>query len=158
MIIVADSSPLIHFAVLNRMELLNRVFENLKVPEAVFREVTVFDKPHSQVIQEYLKDRVVPVKNLNAVRILQNEIGPGEAEAIGLALEMCLTHILMDDHRGRKAAQANGLQPIGTIGVLLEAKKCGYLDSVRLCLDILTDKGMRISAPLYAKALQLSGE
>lgn len=41
MIIVADSSPLIAFAILGRLDLLDSLFKKVIVPEAVYDEVTL---------------------------------------------------------------------------------------------------------------------
>ena len=46
MIIIADSSPLISFAILNNLEILDNIFDETYVPVAVFNELTNFKKPY----------------------------------------------------------------------------------------------------------------
>jgi predicted nucleic acid-binding protein len=66
--------------------------------------------------------------------------------------------ILMDEYKGRRIAEAQGLSPIGTVGVLLQAKRKGLPEEVRPELDELMRHHRRISGALYKKALELAGE
>ena len=55
-------------------------------------------------------------------------------------------------------ARANDLLPIGTIGVLLQAKKQGIVTKIKPDLDKLIDNHRRIAQKLYDKALELADE
>jgi len=87
MVIVADSSPLICFAMLEKLSILDSIFETLFVPEEVYNEVVVPSKPYSDMLREYLQGKVKKVSNTLAVNMLSHEVDRGEAEAIVLALE-----------------------------------------------------------------------
>ena len=63
----------------------------------------------------------------------------GESEAIVLAEELRCSAILMDEAAGRRIALRRGLVPLGTAGMLLRAKKAGFLREVRPLLDRLND-------------------
>ena len=117
MIIVSDSSPLICFAILGMLDVLNDIIKKIVVPTAVYEEIAVPKKPYSEEIKLFLKDRVIPVENKVAVKLLEKEVDPGEAEAIVLAVEKNISDILIDDPKGRKAARTHGLFPLGTIGI-----------------------------------------
>ena len=158
MIIVADSSPLISFAILNHLNLLLKIFDKLYVPEAVFEEIAIWEKPYSKELGDFLEGKVKPVQNNLAVGVLSNELDKGEAEAIVLAMENEIPDILIDEHKGRRLARLNGLQPIGTLGVLIQAKKAGYISELKPCLDKLVENNIRISNALYQRALMLAGE
>ncbi|MEZ4644360.1 MAG: DUF3368 domain-containing protein [Chloroflexota bacterium] len=93
-----------------------------------------------------------------AVQLLLNDIDRGEAEAIVLALEKNVPDILIDDAKGRRVAQLNGLYPIGTVGVLLQAKQTGHIQAIKPLLDTLIANRIRISERLYQQSLQLAGE
>ncbi len=67
------------------------------------------------------------VQNEVAVGLLKKDVGLGEAEVIILALENGIENLLIDDHKGRKIAQTQGLNLVGSIGVLLQAKRTGLL-------------------------------
>ncbi len=158
MIIVADSSPLISFAVIDKLDLLDKVFDGLIVPPGVYEEVVRPGKIHSVDLQIFLRDKVRPIKDILAVSVLRQQVDFGEAEAIVLALENGIRDILIDDYKGRQTAHANGLFPIGTIGVLLQSRKKGFIPCVRAHLDVLISHNIRISKDLYFKALELAGE
>jgi len=156
--IVVNSSPLIAFAILGQLDLLPLIFSEIYIPQAVFNEVSVWGKPYSQQLRAFSANRVKVVQNEIAVEVLTNEVDLGEAEAIVLALENRIVDILIDDPKGRKVAQANGLYPIGTIGVLLQAKKSGHVSEVKPSLDELIAHKIRLGKQLYHKALELAGE
>jgi len=54
-----------------------------------------------------------------------------EWEAIALAIDVGADAILIDDRPARRLAEAAGLNVIGTLGLLLEAKRAGHLKSIR---------------------------
>ena len=158
MIIVADSSPLLSFAILDKLELIEQIFGEVFVPVAVFNELTVSDKPYSKELKEFLKNKVIAVKNIDLVKMLSNEIDLGESEAIALAIEIHIPDILIDDLKGRRIAFFNGLFPVGTIGGLLQAKEKKLIDDIKPLLDILIQNDIRIGKSLYRKALNLASE
>lgn len=61
MLIVADSSALIALAICHSLYLLDTLFAEIKVPPAVFQEVTEPDKPVANVLKNYLMDKVSPI-------------------------------------------------------------------------------------------------
>lgn len=156
--IVTNTSPLISFAVLSRLDLLPQIFDEIYLPQAVLNEVSIWGKPYSRQLKAFSNDKVMPVRNKIAVQLLTKDVDLGEAEAIALALENKIEDVLMDDPKGRKIAQLHGLYPIGTIGVLLEAKKLGYINQVKPQLDKLVAHKIRIGKNLYQQAFELAGE
>ncbi|MCA9962252.1 MAG: DUF3368 domain-containing protein [Anaerolineales bacterium] len=156
--IVADASPLIALAILQKLDLLTSLFDDILVPLTVFSEATREDKPHAEHIRAFAQGFVVSAQNQLAVQVLLNDIDRGEAEAIVLALEKNVPDILIDDAKGRRVAQLNGLHPIGTVGVLLQAKRIGHIQTIKPLLDTLIANRMRISERLYQQALQLAEE
>lgn len=50
MVIVADSSPLICFAILDKLSVLDSIFDSLIVPEEVYNELVVPAKPYYDVL------------------------------------------------------------------------------------------------------------
>lgn len=156
--IIADSSPLISLAILDQLELLSLLFSELYIPEAVFSEISRPGKPHSAGLRAFAATKIKAVNNRIAVKLLHEDVDLGEAEVIALAIEQSVADVLIDDAKGRKLAQANGLHPIGTIGVLLQAKVAGQLAEVKPCLDKLLLHEIRIGRGLYDRALELAGE
>jgi predicted nucleic acid-binding protein len=158
MIIIADSSPLICFAILKKLELLPEVSEEILVPPAVFDEVGKVGKRHAKELRAFLKDRVRMPQNRLAVDMLRKDLDAGEAEAIVLARELSPSVLLLDDFKARRIAMLNDLPVIGSIGVLLRLKEMGHIAAIRPELERLMRKNIRIGEELYRKALVLAGE
>lgn len=58
MILVADASALIALAACDSLTLLDALFGSVMVPNAVFSEVTVGERPQAQRLRHYLQDKV----------------------------------------------------------------------------------------------------
>jgi predicted nucleic acid-binding protein len=93
-----------------------------------------------------------------AVDILLSDIGAGEAEAIVLALECQPAMILLDDLKARKFAKMQGLNIIGTMGILLEAKKAGFITAIKPFIAELISNDIRISTKIVEITLQAAQE
>ena len=65
---------------------------------------------------------------------------------------------MLDDNKARIVAQSMNLNPIGTIGVLLELKDRGIIPEIKPYLDKVIKYGFRISFDLYNKVLQKADE
>ncbi len=76
------------------------------------------------------------------------QLDPGESEAIVLAKDAGADAVLVDDRRARSYAQREGLQVLGTIGVLQRARVRGMVPSAATLLDQLRAQGFRVSADL----------
>lgn len=158
MIIIADSSPLIALAFIDQLNLLTELFEKVIITKAVFDEITQKDKPQSKKLENFFKNKVVAVDNQIAVSILNKEIDLGEAESIILALEKKIKTVLIDDLKARKYASLEGLNVIGSLGVLLKAKQKRLIKSIKPFLDQLISNNIRIGETLYNKVLELAEE
>jgi len=84
-------------------------------------------------------------------------VDPGEAEAIALAYEKGM-RLIVDDLKGRRAAQQLGLAVTGTVGLIVKARQEGVVAAVRPLLDALDAQQFRISSALRTEALRLVGE
>ena len=62
------------------------------------------------------------------------------------------------DLPARRAAEANGLNVIGTLGTLLAGKRAGLLKSIRQELDALLRTSFFLSSQLYDELVRLADE
>ena len=70
MLIVSDASPIIALAVCNKLDLLDGLFDRVCIPQAVFNELAIPDKPKARDIIEWARDKVIPVKNSSVIAAL----------------------------------------------------------------------------------------
>jgi predicted nucleic acid-binding protein len=68
---------------------------------------------------------------------LINDLGPGEAQVLMLALEHDEAIVILDDGLARRVAEMLEIPLTGTLGLLLDAKKAGLIANVGPALDQL---------------------
>jgi predicted nucleic acid-binding protein len=101
---------------------------------------------------------VQSVQNSAVVATLKTQMDEGEAEAIALAMELGDVLLILDDKKARRVAQQIGLKVIGTVGMLLRAKRDGVITEIKPLLTALVQADFRISDGVIQEALRLSGE
>jgi predicted nucleic acid-binding protein len=158
MIIVCDSSPIIALALCGQLELLDKLFIDVLIPQEVYNESTKEGKMPTPAIKEWAVGKVVEVIDHEQVNHFNKILDKGESEAIVLALEKTADYLLVDEKKGRKTAVENGIKVIGSLGVLIMAKRKGMLQSIKPSLDVLRQSSTRISEFLYEQALKIAGE
>jgi predicted nucleic acid-binding protein len=160
-IVVSNTSPITNLAAVGQLSLLQQLYENIVIPQAVYDEMAGlgYTVPGTVEVQTLSWIQIQQVRNLTLVTELQRELDKGEAEAIVLAVELGADALLMDERRGRRIASRFGLNVIGLLGVLLEAKHSGLIPAVKPVMDVLIERiGFRISNQLYSDILHSAGE
>lgn len=158
MILVADNSALIALAVCNSLNLLDLLFTEVKVPRAVFVEVSKKSKKEADLLAHYLEDKIIDVEIDRNYIIKEGTIEIGELEAMTLYKQLAANWLLIDDRRARKIAELNQIKIIGSLGVLLLGKKKGYLTTIKSKIDILKKSDIFFSEELLQNTLTLAGE
>ena len=93
------------------------------------------------------------------MKLLLREVDRGEAEAIGLALQLNADVLLIDERKARQLAQYLELNVVGLLDVLQEAKQRHCITSVKPILDdLITRARFRLSHKLYQRTLHTAGE
>lgn len=161
MIVVSDTSPFIALLNINQIYLLYTIFGKVIIPpivkdelfENIYTRKSILDlieKKHLQISN--LKDRIF-------YHSLIQYLDSGESEAIALAVELNADLILIDEKKGRIVAEKNGLKVIGTLGILIEAKKRKLIPNLSDCIEELKIKiGFRLEETLIQKAKLIVGE
>ncbi len=162
MIVVSDTSALSALFLVEQLDLLPSLYGQVVVPPAVMRELSQLDIQFGYDLS-MLKNNdwlsVIPVSDLKKVRAFQRVLDEGESEAIVLMLEISADLLLIDEIRGRKLAESEGIQYTGVLGVLLSAKSKGLIHAISPILDKLRlDANFRMSQKLYDFVLKQAGE
>ena len=157
MILVADCSALIALASCNALHLLDRLFGTVVVPEAVYREAVIGDKPQARQLKEYLQDRVRNIDPSHPI-LLDGVSDRGETEAMILYRQLAADWLLIDDRRGRRVARINDIEIVGSLGVLLAAKQAGFVDAVKPYVLQMTASDIYLTRDLIATVLEIAAE
>jgi predicted nucleic acid-binding protein len=125
---VSNACPLITLSKLGRLALLPELYGRMFLPRTVYQEVVVtgLREGHDDAIavDHLVKLGRFVVRDSDLAAGDQewaSRIDRGEAEAVKLAREIGATWAIIDNAHARRAARSQGVQPRGTIGVLLEA-------------------------------------
>ena len=147
--IVSDSTALIILFDLERIELLENLFEVVYITPIVLEEVSV---KYPVILPPFM--RVETLKDDELFNSLKMLLDLGESEAIALAKEKNLS-IIIDEKRGRKIAKGVGLKVIGLLGVVYLNVKKGFLskDEAISFLDDAVNHGYRISQKMVEDVL-----
>ena len=131
MIVISDATPLITLLKADELDILNKLFGEVLVPEAVYSEVTTNENfnNEAELIRNSDFIKVVKVDSINQVELLRRATGLdlGESEAIIYADESKADLLLIDEVAGRRVAQNMNLPVAGSIGILIKAFKAGLL-------------------------------
>lgn len=160
MIVVSDATPLIALARIGQITLLHSLFGKVYVPQAVYDEV-VTHAPHHPGADQVRQADWIEVRapgDRSKVTYLRIDLDLGEAEALVLAEELAADLVLVDEMKARLAAETLGLRFIGTVGLLLLAKRRGLVAQVLPMLDDLRAKRFRLSEKVYQAVLRQAGE
>lgn len=157
--LVVNASPLILLARLSRLELLRETRPNreIVVPKAVFDEVMRGDPDDHAILllPEAVADWliVIPPNPINHM-IDTRGLDPGEIAVLSAALHDQESEVVLDDKAARREASRLGIRCIGTVGLILDAHRLGFVTSVREVLENLRQSGMYISDELFRIALE----
>ena len=152
--VVSNSSPVIGLAKINRLDIIEKLYQEIIIPGAVFDELITKgrDKEKTADIKRLIDRNIVTVQevtNSELIRALRKDIDYGESEVIALALELQADLVILDEKDGRDIAEFYNLKKIGLLGILIRAKERRLIPSVKEYMDRLINAGFRIDEKLY---------
>jgi predicted nucleic acid-binding protein len=159
-IVVSDTSPIRDLNHLGLLPVVFQLYGQLWVPTAVASELEHPASPFAPIFVSRIPNvQIRSVVDTALAAKLEQDLDRGEAEAIALAVESKAAMLLIDESAGRQVANQMGLKYIGALGVLVAAKKSGFIPAVRSLLDRLRKEiSFWISDAVYDKVCQLAGE
>jgi predicted nucleic acid-binding protein len=163
---IVNAGPLIVLGKLNRLGLLVDLFPELRVPQAVYREVVTEGlaraMPEALTVKLFLEQRALPLVGVSQSALDRYsppiELGAGEREVLTLAQNLSGSQVLLDDEEARTEARRLGLTAKGTLGLLVEAyrRELLPLGELRLLLaEIAVRPDIWISAKLCHQVLSM---
>lgn len=148
-LVVADTGPLIHLSQADALPLLELTGEIL-VPETVLDELEGGSTDISEL--EFTVEQVAIDP-----RSAYPHLDPGETAALVLCTERDAV-LLTDDLDGRNAANEEGIEVHGSVGVVLRGYSQGELsgEEAKLTLrELKQDTNLYLSRPLIEHAIEL---
>lgn len=99
--IVSNTTPIISLLKLNRLELLQKLYEQINIPTAVYEEIEAGKtKGYYKDLSKIAWINITDIQDKQAVKYFL-DLDAGEAEAIVLATEIKADLILLDEKLGR---------------------------------------------------------
>ena len=157
-IIVADAGPLIIFALTGNFYILEALFKQIIIPQAVYEELAISENlPGAKELNKQIRNGFIKVEQILKCEPSTAFLDAGEAEAISLAIRKKLL-LLIDEKRGRTIAKMHKMNFFGSGKVLIAAKEKKIIKSSTNVMDQFIESGYRISDDLYKKIIKLSKE
>lgn len=162
-LLVADSGPLIALARLGLLALPQQLFAEVLVTATVWGEVTGAPSrgEHADLHAARQRGWLKVVDDPAAIAAIFSSplLDKGERTALSLSLSLAGScDVLIDERRGRLAAEAAGLNVLGTLGLLVRARQLDLIGPVRPLAERLLGSGYHLARALVEKTLTAVGE
>ena len=155
--VIVNSTPVIGLANIGKLDVLRQMYGTITIPQAVFDEIK---SPSVQRQVNANRDwiRVEQIHDASQKQMYRAKLHAGEVEVMILAQEKKADLVILDDNAAKKTAKFLGLRVIGTLGILVLAKKRGYIKEVSPVLDALKRDGFFVSDDLCDLVLRQADE
>lgn len=155
-LVVTDAGPLMALGRQDLLGLLPALFQHVHVPDVVVRECLAHPElPDAQRIEAALAEGWLLTREARPLDMRGLDLG--ERCAIGMALDLDAA-LLVDDRAARRHAEALRLDVLGTLGVLVLAKRKGLIVEVKPVVQAMRQGGHFISQSALQAVLQAAGE
>lgn len=158
--VVVNTTPLIALSHVEQLDILRKLYGEIIIPEAVYRELSVkTDSICKKTVDSSLDwIRVDKIKNQMAKAMYKTQLHDGEVEVMILAKEIAADVVIIDDANAKRHAKYLELPVTGTLGVLIKAKQERYIDELKPILQRMVENGIYISQGLIELCLKQVGE
>lgn len=155
-LIISDSGPIFSLAIIDKLEILNDLFDEIYIPKAVWEELTRDRTTRTyQRIIDYFQDKIKEISGFNELTFVMDY---GESEAVILYKELSADYLLIDDKKARKIAENFDIQCIGTIGILSIAREKGIVEELKPLFEIFLNNKRYYSVNLLNAILRKHDE
>ena len=155
--LVINASPLIFLSKIEIIQCLPEIIDNLVIPKAVISEV----EKHKDEAHEWLKTNKKSFERVVGnvpVYINAWDLGKGESEVIAYANKNKDFVAALDDKAARNCAASMQINVVGTIGLIIIAKRRKVITDAKGYLEKLKNTGFRISDQLFDYAIKLANQ
>ena len=155
--VISNSSPLIVLHNCGQLGILQQLFGQVLIPEAVYQEVVhnTKNRQQSEAVAhcDFIQVHPIPQQPFP----FSHKLDRGEVEAIILASTLKADYLLLDDKRAQKEAKLQGITFIPIFAVLLKAAQKGIISDFDAVLTTLQQKNIFLSRDLNLAAKDFLG-
>ena len=158
--VVVNTTPLIALSHVGQLDVLKRLYGEIIIPEAVYRELSIkTESICKKAVDNSLEwIRIKSINNEMAKAMYKTQLHDGEVEVMILSKEIAADVVIIDDANAKKHAKYLGLPVTGTLGVLIKAKREGYINELKPIFSQMVENGIYISQSLMESCLKQVGE
>ena len=156
--LIVNASTIIALANIGYADLLVKLTNKLIIPKGVYEEITYHK--HYDCASEWIKNldpslfKEVRVSQM----ILDWNLGKGESQVLSLSYKNGHIPVVIDDRSARKCAEVFKIKVLGTISIIVQAKKLSLISESKSLYFALKANGFRVSDNIINTALKLSCE
>jgi predicted nucleic acid-binding protein len=152
-VVVADASPINYLILIGCVDVLRRLYGRVVIPPEVLNELAAEGAPPTVKSWIRMRPEWIETESAPAESVIDVVLDAGEAAAIRLALTQPDCLLLIDESEGRAVAARLRIPNTGTLGVLMEAAREGFVD-LKVALENLQRTNFRVSQALIAQILK----
>jgi predicted nucleic acid-binding protein len=156
-ILILNASPTIILAKIGKLSLLEHLASAFYLPEAVAEEIlqgSPTDPAYSAISAGWGQRLTTTIPT----NILEWGLGAGESSVLSIALNHNGWIAVLDDAKARQCAKAMNLPVMGTLGLILLAKKEGILSQAKPVFREIQTAGLFLEDRLIRSILSQVGE
>lgn len=154
---VVNASPLILLARVDRLDLIQHLASGVAVPDAVITEIRAGEHKDSTAASAFTWEQHRVEDTPLIAEVEHWDLGSGESQVIAQCIGRSRWAVL-DDLAARRCAAAHSVPTIGTLGIVLRAKKSLQIENARPLVEALRAAGMFLDDALMNQALARVGE
>jgi predicted nucleic acid-binding protein len=154
--VISDTTPIINPIGIGQFHLLSDLYARIWIPHSVFLEYSAGAQPSEPDLTKLPWISIIPAVTRHPG--LPVGLGVGEADTISLALANQARAVLIDEALARRVARSLDLPITGTLGVLVAAKRAGFIPEIKTLIDLMSIQGRHISAQLRYQVLRAANE
>ena len=158
--VVCDTTVWLYLGRVDQLELLPAFYEMIYTTVSVCRELDAGRITRPETVDPRLLEWVTIVEptkeQLN--ELPESQLGAGEISVMAYAVAHSIQVVGIDDRQARLFAQRLKLQVIGTLGILLRAKRDGIIPALKPLLEQLMRERFYLSQELLEFVLHEAGE
>lgn len=155
---IVNSSPLIFLSKAGHLDLLKLAGDLVVIPDSVLLEINRRGKQDITVQALEQAEWLHPISVMPETLIQSWDLGVGETAVLSYALHKDNIKAVIDDGLARKCAETFEIPLLGTLGIVLKAKKSGLISQARPILTELKQHGMYLKTETLNRALALVDE